>query len=167
MSGRDLLQAAAAIVARARALGATVVINDRADIARMVGADGVHVGQTDLPPRDVRIIVGDTALVGLSTHTIAQVDAATREPINYIAFGPVFGSSTKETGYDAIGIDRLRDAAARAQACGLPLVAIGGITLDRARDVRRAGADAVAVIGDLLSGADPRGRVREYVRELA
>jgi thiamine-phosphate pyrophosphorylase len=165
MSSRDLMQAAAAIVERAHAEGAIIIVNDRADVARLAGADGVHVGQTDLTPGDVRTIVGDAALVGLSTHTLAQVEAAMREPVNYLAIGPVFGTSTKETGYEEVGIDRVCEAAARAHKSRLPLVAIGGVTLDRAPAVLRAGADAVAVIGDLLTG-DPAVRVREYIRAL-
>jgi thiamine-phosphate pyrophosphorylase len=166
LSGRDLMQAAAAIVERAHARGAIVVVNDRADIARLTGADGVHVGQTDLAPADVRTIVGATALVGLSTHSVAQVEAARREPVSYVAIGPVFASDTKATGYEALGIDRVREVAERAHESGLPVVAIGGVTLDRAPEVLRAGADAVAVIGDLLTGGDPVSRVRNYVRTL-
>ena len=166
MSGRDLMQAAAAIVERAHALGAIVIVNDRADIARLTGADGVHIGQTDLTPGDVRAIVGDTALVGLSTHTIAQLKAATREPVSYVAIGPVFPSSTKATGREPLGIVRVREAAERAHLSRLPLVAIGGVTLDRAPAVLDAGADAVAVIGDLLLGSDPVVRVQAYVRAL-
>jgi thiamine-phosphate pyrophosphorylase len=165
-SGR-LLEAASAIALLARDAGATFVVNDRADIARLAGAAGVHLGQDDLPPADVRRIVGETAVVGLSTHTPAQIDAAVRQPVTYVAVGPVFGTATKQTGYEAIGLHAVRDAARQAADAGLPLVAIGGITLDRAPDVIGAGAASVAVIGDLLATADPEARVREYVRALA
>lgn len=129
-------------------------------------ADGVHVGQNDLSPAAVRTILSGERFVGRSTHTFAQFDAALLEPVTYVAVGPVFGSTTKDTGYDPIGLDMVRQAASRARSRGLPLVAIGGITLDRAADVIAAGATAVAVIGDLLSTNDPETRVRQYLRQL-
>jgi thiamine-phosphate pyrophosphorylase len=166
-SGAWLLDAASAIVALAHAEHAIVIVNDRADIARLAGADGVHVGQDDLAPASVRSIVGTERLVGVSTHTIEQIDAAVLEPVDYVAIGPVFGTSTKSTAYEAVGLDRVRAAARAARARGLPIVAIGGITLDRAADVIEAGAASVAVISDLLASGDPEVRVREYVRRLA
>jgi len=166
-SGR-LLDACDAVVAEARGCGAVVIINDRADLARLARADGVHVGQTDLPPAAVRTLLGPAAIVGLSTHTAAQIDAALAEPISYVAVGPVFGTGTKETGYPPVGLDLVRYAASGGRAGRrLPVVAIGGITLDRATAVLAAGATAVAVIGDLLAGGDPEARAREYVRRLA
>jgi thiamine-phosphate pyrophosphorylase len=142
-----------------------VIVNDRADIARMSQAAGVHVGQDDLPPRDARAIVGPDAIVGYSTHTIDQVRAACAEPISYIAVGPVFGTGTKDTGYQAVGLD-LVSAAAKA-AGRIPIVAIGGIKLENARSVLDAGAAAVAVISDLLTHGDPQGRIAAYVQALA
>jgi thiamine-phosphate diphosphorylase len=165
-SGR-FLDAAAAIAAMTRDAGAVLIVNDRADIARLAGAGGVHVGQDDLAPRDVRHVVGDAAILGLSTHTSPQMEAAVREPVTYVAVGPVFGTSSKQTGYDAIGLDGVRGAARRAAAANLPLVAIGGITVERAPEVIAAGAASVAVIGDLLATGDPEARVRSYVRALA
>jgi thiamine-phosphate pyrophosphorylase len=167
LSGDRFLAAASAIAAQARARGAALVINDRADIARLAHADGVHVGQDDLSPREIRSIVGGDAVVGLSTHTVEQIERAVLEPVTYVAIGPVFGSATKDTGYAAIGLDLVRDAARRAHARGLPLVAIGGITLNRVRDVLDAGADSVAVIGDLLLGGEPQRRVAEYIGIIA
>jgi thiamine-phosphate pyrophosphorylase len=166
MPGADLLEASTRLVALARRFDATVVINDRADIAALSGADGVHVGQEDLAPDDVRRVVGDRAIVGLSTHTIDQLDAAATAPVSYLAIGPVFGTSTKDTGYDAVGLEMVREASRRAAARGLPLVAIGGITLGRAASVIEAGASSVAVIGDLLVGDDPRKRTREFLARL-
>ena len=163
MCSRDCLAAATAIVARARAADAIVIVNDRADIARLAAADGVHVGQDDLSPRDVRAIVGGDMIVGLSTHTVAQIDRAVQQPVDYVAVGPVFGTTTKTTGYDAIGLDLVRHSAEQVHAHHLPLVAIGGITLATARSVLDAGADSVAVIGDLLVGGDPERRTREFV----
>ena len=153
------------VVEMAAAAGRSVIVNDRADIARMSQAAGVHVGQDDLQPRDARAIVGPDAIVGYSTHTIEQVRAACTEPVSYIAVGPVFGTSTKDTGYQAVGLD-LVSAAARA-AGPIPIVAIGGIKLENARSVLDAGAAAVAVISDLLTNGDPEGRIAAYVQALA
>ena len=126
----------------------------------------MHVGQDDLAPADVRRIVGDEAIVGLSTHTIDQIRAAVTQPVTYVAIGPVFGSLTKATGYDAVGLEAVRAAAFRADAAGLPLIAIGGITLDTAVSVVEAGAASVAVIGDLLITNDPEKRTREFLERM-
>ena len=160
------LDAAAAIAARAHRSGARLVINDRADIARLSGADGVHIGQDDLAAPLVRALVGAEAMIGLSTHTEAQLRAALGQPVDYVATGPVFGTTTKATGYDRIGLDSVRRSAAIARSSGRPLVAIGGITLETAPDVLRAGASTVAVITDLVAGGDPAARVRAYLARL-
>jgi thiamine-phosphate pyrophosphorylase len=162
----SLLDTAAAVVERAHAAGAVVIVNDRADIARLAGADGVHLGQDDLPPASARAILPDAAIVGLSTHTPEQIESALGQPISYLAIGPVFGTSTKATGYDAVGLARVGHAAARARTRTLPVVAIGGITLESAREILQAGADSIAVISDLLATGDPESRVREYLRRL-
>jgi len=170
MGGGAFLDLAAAIVDEARRRGATVIVNDRADVARLAHAHGVHVGQDDLAPRDVRAVVGADAIVGLSTHTIDQLEAALAQPIDYVAIGPVFGTTTKTTGYEAVGLTAVRAAAARVAAAarkpGVDLVAIGGITLDTAASVIEAGAASVAVIGDLLVTGDLECRVREYLEAL-
>jgi len=163
----QFLDLAAAIVARARGADARVVVNDRADIARMARADGVHVGQGDLSPEAVRAIVGRDAIIGLSTHTAEQLDLAVGRPLSYIAVGPVFGTATKATGYDAIGLGLVRYAARRAGVAALPVVAIGGITLERARPVLEAGAQSLAVVTDLLVTGDPAARVRQFLTALA
>ena len=142
---------------------AAVIVNDRADIALMAGAQGVHVGQEDLPVATVRAICGGGAGIGISTHTRAQVDAAVEEDVDYVAVGPIFGTATKETGYSARGLELVEYAARR----GKPVVAIGGITVEGARVVRDAGATAVAVISDLLASGDPEARVRDYLRALS
>jgi thiamine-phosphate pyrophosphorylase len=165
LASAPLLDLADRLVDVAATLGSSVIVNDRADIARMSDAAGVHVGQDDIDPRDARAIVGPDAIVGYSTHTIDQVRAACDEPVAYIAVGPVFGTQTKDTGYGAVGLD-LVSAAAKA-AGSIPIVAIGGITLDNARLVLEAGAASVAVISDLLTGSDPRGRVAAYLQALA
>lgn len=125
----------------------------------------MHVGQDDLSPRDVRGVVGDNSVVGLSTHTSEQVERALLEPVSHLAIGPIFGTTTKDTGYASVGLARVRSAAAAAAPFGLPVVAIGGITLDRAADVIAHGASAVAVISDLI-GPHPDRRVRAYLQRL-
>jgi thiamine-phosphate pyrophosphorylase len=145
--------------------GAAVVINDRVDVAQLSQATGVHVGQDDLPPSAARLLLGPEAIVGLSTHSLRQVQLAANEAVSYIAVGPIFGTRTKDTGYDAVGLELVSAAAACAQ--GRPVVAIGGVTLERAPSVIAAGASAVAVIGDLLATGNPSVRVREYLRALA
>jgi thiamine-phosphate pyrophosphorylase len=165
--GREFLADVSAIVELASPFGATVVVNDRADIARLGVAHGVHVGQDDLPPSTIRAIVPAPSIVGLSTHTDEQVTAALSEPIDYLAIGPMFATISKATGYEPRGLDIVRRIAPRASAHRLPLVAIGGITLARAPDVIEAGAQSVAVISDLLASGDPAARVREFLRALS
>jgi thiamine-phosphate pyrophosphorylase len=157
-----LLATARAAVADLRPLGVRVIVNDRADIAVMAGTDGVHVGQQDLPPDAVRRITGRGLLVGLSTHTREQIDDAPLHEVDYIAVGPVFRTTTKDTGYDPRGLGLLSFAAGR----GRPVVAIGGITRENAAEAIAAGADTVAVISDLLAGDSPESRVREFLRRL-
>jgi thiamine-phosphate pyrophosphorylase len=166
-SARAFLEATEPIVKRAALDGALVVVNDRADIASLSNADGVHVGQEDLSPAAVRTLVGEAAIVGLSTHTIEQIDRAVLEPVSYVAVGPVFGTATKATGYESVGLEMVREAARRARARGLPLVAIGGVTLETAPSVLDAGAASVAVISDLLTTGDPEARVRAYIERLS
>lgn len=165
-SGQWMLESTRALMLRAGDAGALVVVNDRADIARLAGAGGVHVGQTDLRPSQVRAIAGPAAVVGVSTHTPDQCEAAIRDPVNYVAIGPVFATATKSTGHATVGLEGVRGAAARMATSGVPVVAIGGITLARARSVIDAGAQAVAVISDLITTGDPAGRVGEYLRAL-
>jgi thiamine-phosphate pyrophosphorylase len=162
-SARAFLESAVAIVRRAEAVQATVIVNDRADVARAAAASGVHVGQDDLSPTDVHAVAGGAAIVGLSTHTEAQVHEAVRQPISYLAIGPVFSTLSKDTGHEAVGLQRVHDAGVIAGIAGLPLVAIGGITLDRAREVVAAGARSVAVISDMFVDGDPARRVRQYL----
>lgn len=143
---------------------ATILVNDRVDVALVTGAPGVHVGQDDLAPRVARSQLGERAVVGVSTHTETQISDALREPVSYLAVGPTFGTATKDTGYAPVGLGML--ARARDMAGDdLSIVAIGGITPDRAAGVVRAGADAVAVIGGLI-GTDPGSLVRRYLDRL-
>lgn len=162
MPSGAFLALAERLVLIARTYGADLIVNDRADIARLSGAAGVHVGQEDLTVDEVRGIAGGAAIIGLSTHDETQVDEAVAGSASYLAVGPIFGTATKETGYTARGLDLVRYAAGR----GKPVVAIGGITLERVERVVEAGANAVAVVGDLLSGGDPEGRAREFLARL-
>ena len=151
------------MVALAAGAGALVIVNDRADLAAMAGAAGVHVGQQDLPPEAARSIVGPRAILGVSTHTEEQVDEAVAGPSDYVAVGPVFSTATKDTGYEPRGLALVRYAAQR----GKPVVAIGGVTLERAPAVLAAGAAAVAVISDLISPEGAEARVRALLRALS
>jgi thiamine-phosphate pyrophosphorylase len=137
-----------------------LIVNDRADIAMLSGVGGVHVGQHDLEVAQARAICGAPLWVGISTHTLDQVRAADKTSADYVAFGPIFSTTTKLKPDALVGIDGLR--AARA-ATRKPLVAIGGITLERARDVYRAGADSLAVVSDLLRAKNPGARAEEYL----
>ncbi|MGB2715387.1 MAG: thiamine phosphate synthase [Vicinamibacterales bacterium] len=156
--GAEALALADAVVEAAREYGAAVIVNDRADIARLSGAAGVHVGQDDLTVDDVRRVVGNGAMVGLSTHNEAQIDQAREERVDYIAVGPIYGTATKDTGYTARGLDLIRYAARGSQ----PVAAIGGITLERAGEVVAAGATLIAVISDILR-EDPERRTRQFI----
>jgi thiamine-phosphate pyrophosphorylase len=160
------------VVGLAAETGATVIINDRADLARLSGAAGVHLGQDDLEPSAARDILGSEAVVGLSTHAMDQARGALAQPVDYLAIGPVFGSTTKDTGYPAVGLGVVSEVARLAEGAetartGRPVVAIGGITLERAEAVLEAGAASVAVISDLLAGGNPEARVRAYVERLS
>jgi thiamine-phosphate pyrophosphorylase len=166
LTGGPLLEMVDGLVALARPGGVRVVVNDRADVAAMAGAGGVHVGQRDIAARDARAIVGSAAMVGLSTHNRDQVRDAVRQPIDYVAVGPVFRTATKVQPDPEVGLGGVAMAAREAGAVRLPVVAIGGITLETARDVVAAGADAVAVTADLLVG-DPEARARAFLARLA
>jgi thiamine-phosphate pyrophosphorylase len=137
-----------------------LIVNDRADIALLAGAGGVHVGQHDLGVAQARAISAAPLWVGVSTHTLDQVRAADKTSADYIAFGPIFSTTTKSKPDALVGIEGLR--AARG-ATRKPLVAIGGISLERARDLYRAGADSLAVVSDLLRAKNPGARAEEYL----
>ena len=151
LSDRRWLAMAGAALAAARASGAYLVVNDQADIARIAGADGLHVGQDDLAGTDARAVVGPGVLLGVSTHNLDQLAAAATAAVDYLAIGPVFPTRTKENPDPVVGLEMVRRARA---ATTRPLVAIGGITRANARSVVEAGADGVAVISDLLDAPD-------------
>jgi thiamine-phosphate pyrophosphorylase len=130
--------------------GLTLIVNDRIDVALAVNAAGVHLGQDDLPPEAARRLLGDDAIIGYSTHNIAQARAAATLPIDYLAIGPIFQTATKANPDPEVGLEGLR--AVRDAIGDIPLVAIGGITMANAASVIDAGADSVALISALLSG---------------
>jgi len=145
----DFFQQAMEAVAVARERDVRLIINDRADIALAVKAHGVHVGQDDLAPEAVRRILRKEAIVGYSTHNVEQVRHALSLPIDYLAIGPIFPTSSKSDTEPLVGLEGVRAAARLAGA--LPIVAIGGITYENASAVIEAGASSVAMIGALLS----------------
>lgn len=161
-----MLELADELVRIARDAGAILIVNDRADVARLSGADGVHIGQTDLSVGEVRGMLAPDAIVGLSTHGADQAAAACRLPISYLAIGPVHETATKAQPDPVVGIPGVRDAARHARASGIPLVAIGGITIARAPAVLAAGASSVAVASDLV-GDDPAERARRWLEALS
>lgn len=151
LSSGEFFAEAEAAMAVARARGLRIMINDRVDIALMIGAAGVHLGQEDLPPQAARKLLGPNAIIGFSTHTLEQAVEAAKMPVDYIAFGPIFPTSTKENPDPTVGLERLREI--REATGKIPLVAIGGITRENAASVFEAGADSIAVISDLISNA--------------
>lgn len=142
---------AAQAVEIARPSGIKIIINDRVDIALALDADGVHVGQDDLPPDEARKILGVDSIIGFSTHSAEQARLARFMPVDYIAIGPIFQTDTKENPDAVIGLDGLR--AARQAVGKIPLVAIGGIHFDNMKSVFAAGADSVALIAAIISDA--------------
>jgi thiamine-phosphate pyrophosphorylase len=146
-----------------RSASATLVVNDRADLAKLFGV-GLHLGQDDLLPSVARRVIGPDAMVGFSTHNEAQLRAASVEPVDYLALGPVFGTITKENPDPTVGLDELRRLRPLSNR---PLVAIGGISRANARQALDAGADSVAVIGDLFpEDGNVPARTEEYLRLL-
>jgi len=152
MAPLEFYEQAKASIAVARECGVQVLVNDRVDLAEAVGADGVHVGQDDLPPEAARRLLGPDAIIGYSTHNVEQAREAATLPISYLAIGPIFRTTSKTDTSPVLGLDGLR--AVRAAIGPLPLVAIGGITHANARSVIEAGADSVAVISALLSNRE-------------
>lgn len=145
----QLYEQAREAAAIASSAGAALIVNDRVDIAIAAGAAGVHLGQEDLPADRARKLLGEDAVIGVSTHNLEQAAAAARLPVDYIAIGPVFTTSTKADTDPVVGLEGVEQA--REAAGGIPLVAIGGITLENYKSVLEAGADSVAVIGAVLT----------------
>jgi thiamine-phosphate pyrophosphorylase len=147
-SPREFYESAKNALDVARRHNVKIIINDRVDIAQALGADGVHLGQDDLPPEYVRKILGEKAVIGFSTHNIEQAILAIKLPVNYLAIGPVFATKTKENPDDVVGIEGVEKV--REAIGDFPLIAIGGINSENFRDALNAGADSVAIISDLL-----------------
>ena len=157
----DFLALAKLARAETRAHNCKLIVNDRIDIALACEADGVHLGQDDLPLSAGRRIIGQK-IIGISTHDVQQAEEAKRNGADYIGFGPMFGTMTKATGYDARGVDMLKEIRA---AVKLPIVAIGGITEANIHQVWQSGADSAAIISDILHANDIRSKVTRILRQ--
>jgi thiamine-phosphate pyrophosphorylase len=162
-TSREIYEASVALAERAHKHKAIFIVNDRADIARAAGANGVHLGQDDLPIELARRVLAPGQIVGASTHNREQVIAADRGASDYIAFGPIFATASKERPDPVVGLEGLKEVRGLTKK---PLVAIGGITIENARQVIDAGADSVAVIRALLDAPDIAERAKEFLRAL-
>ena len=160
---RRIYEMALAVCPVVQAGGGIFIVNDRVDIAKVVGADGVHLGQEDLPLADARAIQGSGKLIGISTHNLVQATEAEAGGADYIGFGPIFPTATKENPDPVVGVDGLREVRARVR---IPIVAIGGITPKNAADVRAAGADCCAVVSAVLAAPDPQSAIAELVKAI-
>jgi thiamine-phosphate pyrophosphorylase len=162
-SSRQLYETCVELRGLLRDSGCSLIVNDRVDVARAADADGVHLGQDDLPVEMARRVLAPDRWIGCSTHSLDQVAEVDRSTADYIAFGPIFPTASKENPDPVVGLEGLRGA---RRVTRKPLVAIGGITLQNVRELLAAGADSVAVIGDLLNGPDIRARAREFMSVL-
>jgi thiamine-phosphate pyrophosphorylase len=153
MGAADLRRTAALLLPACRAAGVPLLVNDRLDVALAVGADGVHLGQGDLPARDALCVrASQRFIIGVSTHDLAQAQAASRDGADYIGFGPIFATQSKADAEPPVGLERLREVCA---AVSFPVVAIGGITLANVEAVAATGASAAAIIAAIDHARDP------------
>ena len=162
-SSRELLEGSKRLSAALVPRDVTFIVNDRPDVASLAGASGTHVGQEDLSVEEARAVIAPGKLVGVSTHNRAQFEQAATTSADYIAVGPIFSTSTKVNPDPVVGAEFIREVRALTDK---PIVAIGGITPERAAEVVRAGADAVAVISDILLAPDPGVRARQFIEIL-
>ena len=162
LADAEALEGARELRTATRERGVLFFVNDRPDIARMVGADGVHVGQDDLDPADVRLLLPE-ALIGVSTHNPRQFEAALGSPADYIAVGPVFGTASKANPDPVVGVEFVAWAASRTDR---PVVAIGGLNASNAASVVRAGARGLSVISELMKAHDPAEAARVLARDI-
>jgi thiamine-phosphate pyrophosphorylase len=166
LSPREFHKQAIEAMRVARSRGVKIIINDRVDVAMAIDADGVHLGQDDFPPQAARHLLRDGVIIGVSTHNLEQAVAAAELDVNYIAIGPIFGTSTKDNPDPIVGLtglERVRQAVPK-----IPLVAIGGITFENALQVIEAGADAVAVISALLlPPSEITARTQRFITQLS
>ncbi len=167
VSTRDFIEAARIIKQTIKPIAKKnkikFIINDRVDIAMLICSDGVHLGQDDLPIKEARKILGKNKVIGISTHNIKEAVLAEKLGADYISFGPIFATSTKNDAQKPKGIDGLKKA---REAVKTPIVAIGGITLENVKDVYNAGADSVAVISDILKSKDIKKKVHNFIKLL-
>jgi thiamine-phosphate pyrophosphorylase len=164
LSALDLCRLTERLLARTRAAGAALLVNDRVDVALATGADGVHLTRKSLPPREARRLLGSERVIGLSCHSAAEAGEAAAEGADFAVLGPIYPTPSKTPFGPPLGLEVLR--AARA-ACSCPLLAIGGIKADQVPAVLGAGADGVAVISAVLSAADPAAAARELLAAVA
>jgi thiamine-phosphate pyrophosphorylase len=162
-SPRELLRKSRGLAELLSPQGVTFFVNDRADVASLAGASGVHVGQEDLAVEQARVVIGEAKLVGVSTHNREQFARAAKTAADYIAVGPIFATQTKENPDPVVGLELLRQV---RRSTDKPIVAIGGITLERAAEVIAAGADSVSVISDILQAPEPAARAAQYLELL-
>ena len=162
MSDATLIPIIRRVLRRCRKAGATLIINDRVDLVRKSGADGIHLGQSDISPTEARDYLGDTVIIGLSTHNEDQFMAAQNAPVNYVSLGPIFRTSTKSDSDSEVGLALLRRLAPISR---IPVVAIGGLRLKHAVEVWKTGTAAVAVISDVCKGSGQYQRVRSYLTQ--
>ena len=158
---RQVFESARQVACLCREAGAVLVVNDRADFAMLLEG-GLHIGQEDLAPRDARKLIGPDALLGFSSHNLEQLSAAGGEPVDYVALGPVYPTSSKHNPDPVVGVDEVRRLRPLIEK---PLVAIGGITRANAAGVLNAGADSVAVISDLIPERPTARSLRERMEE--
>jgi thiamine-phosphate pyrophosphorylase len=160
VSGRELFETSRELAEYLNPLGVQFIVNDRADVAALAGARGVHVGQDDLGVEQARKVIGDGIWVGVSTHNAGQFRAALETSADYIAVGPVFATDSKENPDPVVGVGFVRETRAMTDKS---IVAIGGITLERAAELIEAGVDSVAIISDILRAENVGKRARQYV----
>lgn len=159
-STRQLFESSQALASLLNPVGVKFIVNDRADVAALVDAGGVHVGQDDVGVEQARAVVGSEKWVGVSTHNAEQFAGAVETSADYVAVGPIFSTGSKENPDPVVGLEFVRAMRAVSEK---PIVAIGGITLERAAEVIEAGADSVAVISDILRAENPGKRARQYI----
>lgn len=160
LSSGELLKEAREISTLTKKAGALFIVNDRADIALLSNADGVHLGQDDMPIAEARKILGREKLIGISTHNIEQALKAEQEGADYIGFGPIFETKTKEDAEEAKGLQALREIKINVK---IPVAAIGGINLENLKEVMDTGADGAAVISAIVKTDDIEGATRKFV----
>ena len=162
-SARELLETSRRLVPLLNSCGSSLIVNDRPDVAALAGAAGVHVGQEDLNPEQARTVVGEPMWVGVSTHSLEQFRRAAATSADYIAVGPIFATTSKANPDPVVGLEFIRRVRPLTDK---PIVAIGGISLERAASVIASGADSVAVIRDVLCAAKPAEQARRFIETL-